>query len=402
MKFIVVYPYPFGDFMWRKLELDELDLELDVEVWDLSSILHKKFSKKIFAHKSHINRIEYFFSFFSFFKYIKKFYLSNQNKNIYILNMVSTVNFPSLLVKLIFIYYRIKQKFVFIETINNGWPVINRNYKSINHKIYSKLKNLDGLKSLYLYIRNLFYSQINNLLPDITTHVLVAGSAYNKMITAKKSKKSKIVNAHSIDYSEYIRARFQEKTNRPQIDKNAFLLDSPDPYYSEDRVINGLRSHLTNGVWYPSLNFFFEHVEREFDVQVSVLGHYKSDFPSPSVIFGNRSVFYHRTLEKIAGSKFVISRASTAVSFAVILRKPILFIFSRELMQDNQEMTQIFSMAEQLGTTPININEPFPNLKNYLSVDLQKYRNYENMYLTSANLEISNYQIIIKEIVQLN
>ena len=130
------------------------------------------------------------------------------------------------------------------------------------------------------------------------------------------------------------------------------------------------------------------------------MGHYKTNFESPSKIFGNREVLYGRTLESTMRAKFVVNRDSSSISYAVILRKPIVFIYSNELLLDKVVMKYIYNMAIELGTHPINLNNPPIDLTPYLNVDLEKYRNFEKNFLTSS-FSKSNYDILVQDIMQL-
>ncbi len=398
-KFIVVYPYPFGDFVWHKLELDQLSDDLDVEVWDLSKFLNKNFAKNIHVKNSGSHNIREFNSFKSLVRILIKTISQAEENKVYFLYQVPTTNSYEILVKIMFLFIKKRKKYVVIETLNPGLPLISRDTLSEKLKSVVGLIKFNNMRSFRFYFRTLIFSKFNNLLPALPTHAMVSGTEYETIYKTKMQKKVKIIKVHSIDFNEYVRVKNLKNFSPVSDNQSAFLLDSPDPYYLEDRVLTGSKSYLTSKVWYPLLNDFLDCIEHDSGVKVSILGHYKTDFTSPSALFGNRHVIYNRTLECVAKSKFVITRASAAVSFAVIFRKPILFIFSDELTRDKHEMAFICKMAEELGTEPININQSISKLDDYLRVDEAKYEIFEKKFLTSANLDICNYQIILKEII---
>ena len=83
----------------------------------------------------------------------------------------------------------------------------------------------------------------------------------------------------------------------------------------------------------------------------------------------------------------------------LLYKKPILFIYSDELLLDKEMMYNINGMAHTLGTKAININDIPKDIENYLTIDELKYAAYERDVLTSRPLGKPNYQIIIDEIM---
>ena len=46
---VILYPYKFSKFLWNSMELDYITKNFDVEVWDLSLVLNRKFAKSIYS-----------------------------------------------------------------------------------------------------------------------------------------------------------------------------------------------------------------------------------------------------------------------------------------------------------------------------------------------------------------
>ena len=97
--------------------------------------------------------------------------------------------------------------------------------------------------------------------------------------------------------------------------------------------------------------------------------------------------------------EFVITRMSMAISYAVIFHKPVIFIYSDQIMAERLAMQWMFHMASWLGTTPINIDSPPRNFTSLLQVKESKYKAYETACLTSATTSRPNYQIILEDIM---
>jgi hypothetical protein len=71
-------------------------------------------------------------------------------------------------------------------------------------------------------------------------------------------------------------------------------------------------------------------------------------------------------------SVYVIALTSTAISYAVLFKKPVIFIYSNQL-KGIVIMNLINGMAEMLDTVPINIDDFPEDSHPYLKVDEAKY-----------------------------
>ena len=89
-------------------------------------------------------------------------------------------------------------------------------------------------------------------------------------------------------------------------------------------------------------------VEKEFDVKVEIAGHPKTDHDEFPSYFGRRKTVYGKTWKMIRDSKFIINRNSTAINFAVIYNKPIIFHTSSEIETDPVMLNQVWSIASWL------------------------------------------------------
>jgi hypothetical protein len=401
---IIVYPYKFGDFLWKKYHLEKLSKVCHVEVWDLSKIVNKKFAKKIYSRVENNYSIIEFSNIFQFISYLNKFIATNKQSKNYFLDKVSSINLRTIIIRIILWKYLDKQNSKILKEINGGFPM-RKPFKGEQNgglKYYSKvikiISDVSSFQNLRFVIRAFFYSKIDKLIPFNIHYLLVAGEFYEPI--AREELNLNIVKYNSLDYSEYLEYRKQKKENFNNSLSTIILLDSADPYFFEDKVLTKEKVRLTINIWYPLLNSFCELLEQKYNTEVKIMGHYKSNFESPSRIFGNREVLYGKTLESTMSAKFVIARDSSSISYAVILRKPIVFIYSNELILDKVVMKYIFDMAFELGTHPINLNNPPIDLTSYLNIDLEKYKNFEKNFLTSS-FSKSNYDILVKDIMQL-
>jgi hypothetical protein len=176
-------------------------------------------------------------------------------------------------------------------------------------------------------------------------------------------------------------------------------LDGAGPFYNSDSLLTGRNTFFSSDVWYPALSKFFDFLEDGQKIRVIVAGHYKTKFDSPSELFGDREVVYGQTPALVETSQFVLTRMSTAVSFAVLYKKPILLIYSDQLLKDSEFMDQVYGLSRLLGTSPLNIDDFPKNIDHYLQVNDEMYEKYVHDVLTSEPLGAPNYKIILEDIM---
>ena len=103
-------------------------------------------------------------------------------------------------------------------------------------------------------------------------------------------------------------------------------------------------------------------------------------------LFNNRRCFKYKTGQLVNDSEFVITHGSTSVSFAVLFKKPILFIFTDEIKKTHYHNTyaSILALADELGSKIINVDDYDKNNINLISsINCKKYEQYKYRYLTS-------------------
>jgi hypothetical protein len=88
----------------------------------------------------------------------------------------------------------------------------------------------------------------------------------------------------------------------------------------------------------------------------------------------------------VRDAEFVMAHMSTAVSFAVIARKPLIFL-NGTFYQGRYESAAVDAMAAELGKKPLDLgaSDPTPKLEAELTVDEGRYSSYENKYIKTAD-----------------
>ena len=214
----------------------------------------------------------------------------------------------------------------------------------------------------------------------------------------KKSKEIELINLNTWEYSSTI----SQKNNNTNLFKNkyAVFVNRVGPNRkTPDEHINKTVSAETGEKWYPSLNNFFSYLEKVFNLKVIIASHPKSNEEGHLSYLGNRVSVLNKTEELIKGSEFVIGRNSTALSFAVIYKKPILFIYSNETKENISRFNEINNFSNYFKTKSVNIDEGINDkeIKSLINFDEKLYENYMEDFLTS-NSKNKNYKIILENL----
>ena len=383
---IIAVESKFKKFDYDRFEINYLKQFSNVEIWDLSFLSTDSFNKSISAlpyRGDDLKKINSYRKLFKEILYVKKNF---NKKNIYLMNFVR----PSALSTLLFLILVKKLGFNSIKYDNGGVPTIW--VKNINKTFTYVIKNL---------IRRI-YQLISKLLNIHPTHCIYAGDSIKRKYENYINKKNtKYLSGNTWDYSKILSNSSNNSGQFNKYKKKAVLLDGAGPMFGSDDLNIGKKTYLTSEIWYPSLVSFLQRIEKQTDTTIDIAAHPKSSHGSNPSCFGGRNVFYGKTLELVRDSDFVITRQSTAISYAIIFKKPVIFIYSDQLKQDKLAMAGVNKMSEILGTMPINIDSNFEDISGYLKINKYCYDAYKKNYLTSHDIPRTNAQILLEDILSI-
>jgi len=405
------------DFIYELEELDLLESEVNLVVIDLSAFINKSFTSALSVVRASRTNIEVPVTWHQVLTRLFELMNTGDTK-IRVYNQTDPRSIKSYIFNRFLSWLSRRNKIPVLMAFNNGVPEISPDDTGINeersrfYKILSRLQiALATSSSPRALVRKATHFILRQV-PDnysSATHILVAGKASEeKVLPLFGTKASSLIriNAHSQDYSAYLRQEsishelsFSEPPESQE--STAILLDLAMPAFVSDGHHMGVKGVLTSDVWYPALVDFFEKIEEQASVRVDIAGHYKTRHPKISPFFGGRYVYYGKTAMLVRKSKFVITISSTAVSYAVIYNKPVLFIYSDQLAKCPISIRNVFGMAALLDAPVMNINAAEINVRECLRVTKDAYDNYKYTYLTSPESSPHpNYKIIMEEFVK--
>jgi hypothetical protein len=386
---VFLYPYVISDHTYYNYELDYLEKLNNVKliIHDLSSTIHnEKFNRAWNCINKNNKKINKFNSLFSWFLFIYKI---KNKKNVWIYNHVNSENFKSFIINLLIKLYG------FSVIIYPSAQVAEFKSKKNIFFFYQKIKkHFFNIKYLLFNINSNFFILINSFFNYRKLFVLYAGK--EKFLFKKnETKEIFFIKSQALDYSNYL--TYKKKNN--DIKNTVVYLDTSDPYFDDDFSIMNFKYPKNYNSWYDSLNLFFLKLENNFNLKTIILPHPKNkgrDNP-----YFNKKMINHdvnAAAALIPNCAAVISKGSTAISYAIITYKPIFFIYSTWYLFHDTYLKNIFVQAKQLGKKAINISKfNLDDISKNFYVNKIKYDKYKYKYLTSYDKNISkkpNYKII--------
>jgi hypothetical protein len=218
-------------------------------------------------------------------------------------------------------------------------------------------------------------------------------------IAATRFHAKKIVPVNSINYDRYIEAMRAPDLGVPK--PYAVFLDIFHPSQS-DLTFLKVQS-VEPERYYASLNRFFDVLERKYDVSVVIAAHPKAHY-SPDR-YGGRAIYYGQSPALVKNCEFVISHHSTSIGFAVLARKPAIFVYTQQMLDlyRHQQVSDITDMATYLESPVYNVDLiESPQQIKLPQVNSARYEAYKYEFLTTPESEQMTAQdVFYKEIKSL-
>ena len=200
-------------------------------------------------------------------------------------------------------------------------------------------------------------------------------------IKRKKHKligiKTKLIWGQHRDNDDYLRNNAKKtKTQR----KKALFIDSAAPYHPDTidtfTDINPIK-------YYNSIKNFLEKLNKNFGYEIEISCHPKLKIKKIKKHFPNHRIKVGDTISQIRNSSIIITHDSNAINFAVIYKKPIIFITNNSLSNSAVHHNELIDMRAKLfNKKSVNIDvNSIIDITKYLKINKRVYRNYLNNYI---------------------
>lgn len=255
------------------------------------------------------------------------------------------------------------KKRIFIEKIKMNFNFFNPYREKILIKILNHVNIL--LNSFILY-----------------DYVLVCSDVDKKAVNSK----TKYIDCHNFDYDIFLkRKNINNKFKNKIVYIDTDWLSHPDFKIHKANVMK-----IDKNNYKKKINLFFELIEKKLKKELIIAANPKSDLKKIKSLFNNRKIYKNKTFDLIKDSKCVIASKSTALSFPILLSKPIIsFIFDD--IKKTVHGPDIINQSELLGIKPINIDQNIIlSKKILLKVNKKKYKEYIKNFIKHPKSDEKN------------
>ncbi|MFD2235480.1 hypothetical protein [Phaeospirillum tilakii] len=186
------------------------------------------------------------------------------------------------------------------------------------------------------------------------------------------------IHTHSWDYDQFLARR----DSLPEAVGQAVFIDQYLPFHPDFRLAP-LKTPIEPNRYYGGLRALFDRIERELGLEVVIAAHPQSDYSLHPGVFGDRRIQRGGTLDQVAASKLVLGHLSVGIGFAVMCRKPLMFIISSDLYEGNPSFAHSYDVCSSLLNSPLHrIDDPGQiDLGRVLEFDASRFQAYTEDYL---------------------
>lgn len=222
------------------------------------------------------------------------------------------------------------------------------------------------------------------------------------VVSGEKSIRStgnnhKILKAHNLDYDVFLKLIGPKSIATREY---GVFIDQ-DLCFHLDNIYMDVQPPVTPEEYFPTICNGIRKISDALDVNMLVAAHSRTPYRQKNLdYFEGIPVKYGKTAELISNCKFVVCHFSTAIQFAVLFTKPIIFVTTDELLA-SPKSKYIAKFATILGKSTINLDDNLDsvNWQREMYIDSQKYVEYKNKYIKiSGSPEIPYWDIVINHI----
>jgi len=210
-----------------------------------------------------------------------------------------------------------------------------------------------------------------------------------------------ILKVHSFDYDIYLQLA---KSNEVPEKAYAVFIDQ-DLCFHSDFIYQNTPFVVTPEKYFPAICYALKHISRLLGVDILIAAHPRAAYERRKPeCFPEFTIIRGRTADLIERSALVVCHDSTAIHFAVLFRKPMIFVTTDELIP-TFEGKSIVQAAAEFGKIPINLDEDLRSVDwhKQMHVDSAKYLEYKNKYIKiDGSPERPTWDVVIDYIEKSN
>jgi hypothetical protein len=208
----------------------------------------------------------------------------------------------------------------------------------------------------------------------------------------------RMIRAHNFDYDIYLELL---KSTGTAAGRYAVFIDQ-DYCFHPEYVYQNIVPLITPERYFPAVCKALTAISAALELDVRVAAHPRSTYEERGLdCFAAFPIEYGRTGELVRGCSLVVCHDSTAIQFAVLFGKPVIFLTTDELIR-SPEGRSIAKAAAELGKAPINLDREELRAVDWqkeLCVDAEKYDSYIRRYIKAhGSRQLPVWEIVIDEL----
>lgn len=204
-------------------------------------------------------------------------------------------------------------------------------------------------------------------------------------------KNTEILQIHVLDYDLYLK----EKDNLCHESPIAVFVDEFIPFHPDNKILK--RKPLIDDAdsYFRVLNNFFDLVEEKTGLEVVIAAHPRSYYERLPDYFNGRRCIKGETIRLIRESKLVLIYCSTVLKLANLFYKPVIFMTCSDL-DTTHVGYYINENAKSFNKSPVFIDRDINvDWEQELKVSKEHYDSYRNAYVKAEySEELPFWQIV--------
>jgi hypothetical protein len=370
-KVVFVSYFPLNERTYKNFYFEEsIQNNVQVNYLDLTALF---FPDKINPNDLHFNGTVKINSY----KELKNYLKSQDNENTL---YVSIMTFEWRILRLFRMLTKYAENFAVFgagvfpnSTVNNASRII-RFFKAMS---FEKIKSYVTNKLIYFFKKSGFIKSYD--------FIFMAGDyGYWGLGIACDIDygKAEIINVNTVDYDKFLLHKNLQSVNT---EKFIVFLDQYLPYHPDASYFK--IKTVEPEPYFKEMNAFFDRIELETGLQVVIAAHPKAELYKEINPYNSRALFFNQSNDLVKDAQFVLTHASTAISFPICYNKKLVLLVSDYL---NEVLPQFFvvakSIREACGATIIAMDRNDAILIE-ADINLEKYTDFKYKYLTSEKSE---------------
>lgn len=390
-RIIYLISQPFDEWNFDRLGVQAwIDRGWDVEVWDLTPMLHPRIWQHFIATGRRLKEFE------GYFPITSKSQLNTRYSKLKKIDCF--IDFAENRFFATWIKIRLSRMGTMrVLDIANSLPLYSDVQKC---GLICKLKKLFARSAipLFVFLVNVFMAKLTA--PFIRPGLVVVSGEKSLNSAISAGYDQEILKAHNLGYDSYLKLTGSDEGKNG----NYAIYVEQNPCSPLEHLYHGTEHcphYATPEKYFPAICNGLRKISGVFGVSLRIAAHPRSYYPHGTQDYYQEIPVEYGTAKLVKNCNFLVCHDSTSIEFAVLFEKPAIFVTTDEIESNDARRISIAQFASELGKTVINLDRDLDsvNWQDELRIDVQKYAQYKNKYIKcKGSPEKPHWAIVIDHI----